>query len=123
MNGWTSSFDRWLIVGLIGQGVFSARFLTQWIASEKAGRSVVPVSFWWMSLSGSLLLFAYGMQRHEPILIIGQCTGLWIYGRNLYLIRKSAAAGPKPPCDRGVPGSRPHGRHESASRCAESLEA
>lgn len=112
MNGWADALDKWLIVGLIGQGVFSARFLTQWIASEKAGRSVMPVSFWWMSLAGSMLLFAYGLKRHEPILIIGQCTGLWIYGRNLYLIRK---AGPASPDAHAGHGSRPHARPGSAT--------
>ena len=89
MNGWTNALDAWLILGLGGQAVFSARFLTQWLASERAGKSVVPVSFWWMSLVGSVLLFTYGIKRHEQVLVIGQCTGLWIYGRNLMLIRRN----------------------------------
>ena len=89
MNAWSQSFDNWLILGLMGQGVFSARFLTQWLASERAGKSIIPTSFWWMSLVGSIMLFIYGLQRHEPVLVVGQCTGLWIYGRNLALIRKN----------------------------------
>jgi len=89
MNAWAQSFDNWLILGLMGQGVFSARFLTQWVASERAGKSIIPTSFWWMSLVGSIMLFIYGLQRREPVLVIGQCTGLWIYGRNLALIRKN----------------------------------
>ncbi len=118
MNGWADSLDQWLIVGLIGQGVFSARFLTQWLASERAGRSVVPVSFWWMSLVGSVLLFTYGLKRHEPILVIGQCTGLWIYGRNLYLIRKVSRDVPETPSEPASHRSRPHVRPESATRSA-----
>jgi len=89
MNAWAQSFDNWLILGLMGQGVFSARFLTQWVASERAGKSIIPTSFWWMSLVGSVMLFIYGLQRREPVLVIGQCTGLLIYGRNLALIRKN----------------------------------
>ena len=116
MNGWGDALDQWLVVVLIGQGVFSARFLTQWLASERAGRSVVPVSFWWMSLVGSVLLFTYGLKRHEPILVLGQCTGLWIYGRNLYLIRK---AGPVPPDGPVAQCSRPHVRLEPARQSAD----
>jgi len=115
MNDWSDSLDQWLVIGLIGQGIFSARFLTQWLASERAGKSVVPVAFWWMSLAGSVLLFAYGLKRHEPILVIGQCTGLWIYGRNLYLIRK---ARPKISNAHVEPRSRPHARFESATESA-----
>lgn len=114
MNGWADAIDQWLVIGLIGQGVFSARFLTQWIASERAGRSVVPVSFWWMSLVGSVLLFTYGLKRHEPILVIGQCTGLWIYGRNLYLIRKITRPPQAIPGVHAAQSSRPHVRLESA---------
>lgn len=116
MNGWGDALDQWLVVGLIGQGVFSARFLTQWLASERAGRSVVPVSFWWMSLVGSVLLFTYGLKRHEPILVLGQCTGLWIYGRNLYLIRKVEQATPDVPV---AQCSRPHVRLEPARQSAD----
>lgn len=113
MNGWGDALDQWLVVGLIGQGVFSARFLTQWLASERAGRSVVPVSFWWMSLVGSVLLFTYGLKRHEPILVLGQFTGLWIYGRNLYLIRKAGPVSPDAPV---AQCSRPHVRLEPATQ-------
>ena len=76
MNAWSQSFDNWLILALMGPGVFSARSLTQWLASERAGKSIIPTSFWWMSLVGSIMLFIYGLQRREPVLVIGQCTGL-----------------------------------------------
>jgi lipid-A-disaccharide synthase-like uncharacterized protein len=76
----------WLIFGLAGQAVFSARFLVQWLASEKAGDSVVPVSFWWLSILGAAILLAYALYRQDPIFILGQSAGFFIYSRNLYFI-------------------------------------
>lgn len=75
-------------IGLIGQGFFSTRFLVQWIASEKAGRSVVPSSFWIFSILGSGLLLIYAIYRKDPVFILGQAPNLLIYSRNLYLIIK-----------------------------------
>jgi lipid-A-disaccharide synthase-like uncharacterized protein len=80
----------WLGVGLLGQGLFSARFLVQWIASERRGRSVVPVAFWYFSLAGGLTLLAYAIYRLDPVFMIGQFSGLFVYARNLYLIRRGA---------------------------------
>lgn len=77
----------WLIVGVVGQLMFTARFLVQWWASEKAGRSVVPVTFWYFSILGSLIVLAYGIHKLEPVIIIGQLPGTIIYARNLWLIR------------------------------------
>jgi lipid-A-disaccharide synthase-like uncharacterized protein len=80
--------DWWLIVGLGGQLMFTARFLVQWLASEKAGRSVVPVAFWFLSIGGGLITLIYGIQRREPVIILGQSLSLFIYLRNLMLIAK-----------------------------------
>jgi len=76
----------WIIIGLCGQVAFGSRFLLQWIASEKAGKSVVPVPFWVVSIVGSLILLAYAVHRRDPVFIVGQGTGILIYSRNLALI-------------------------------------
>ena len=81
----------WLTVGLLGQLMFTARFLVQWWASEKAGRSVVLVAFWYFSILGSLIVLAYGIHKLEPVIIIGQLPGTVIYARNLWLLRKEKA--------------------------------
>jgi lipid-A-disaccharide synthase-like uncharacterized protein len=78
----------WIGVGLIGQLAFSSRFLVQWLVSEKQRKTVVPESFWWMSLLGGLALFAYFVWRQDPIGVLGQSSGLVIYSRNLRLIHK-----------------------------------
>jgi len=76
----------WLILGFVAQGLFTARFIVQWIASERAGESMVPILFWWFSLSGSSLLLLYAVHRRDPVFIVGQSTGVIIYIRNLHLI-------------------------------------
>ena len=73
-------------VGLTAQLMFSARFLIQWISSERERKSVVPVAFWWFSLLGGMLLLTYGFHRGEPVIILGQTFGLVVYTRNLWLI-------------------------------------
>lgn len=77
----------WLGVGFLGQLLFSSRFVLQWIASERARRSVVPVSFWLFSIAGGIVLLSYAIYRHDPVFIFGQASGLLIYIRNLMLIR------------------------------------
>ncbi|MBT0957804.1 lipid-A-disaccharide synthase N-terminal domain-containing protein [Alphaproteobacteria bacterium KMM 3653] len=72
--------------------LFTARFLVQWIASERARRSVVPLSFWYFSILGGLILLAYAIYRKDPVFILGQSTGLAIYGRNLWLIHNERNA-------------------------------
>lgn len=81
-----SSFDLWLIVGLLGQLLFSMRFLVQWVASEKHKKSIIPISFWYFSIGGSFLLLAYAIKRQDPVFILGQSMGFVIYIRNLVLI-------------------------------------
>lgn len=78
----------WTIIGLVGQGCFFMRFLTQWIVSEKKGESVIPISFWYFSLVGSAILFLYSVHRRDPVFILGQSIGSVIYIRNLILISR-----------------------------------
>jgi len=78
----------WLIIGFTAQLLFSARFLVQWIASERARKSVVPLAFWFFSLAGGALLLSYAIWRKDPVFILGQAGGLIIYSRNLHLIIK-----------------------------------
>lgn len=79
----------WLIIGFLGQGLFSLRFIVQWWHSERAGKSVVPVAFWYLSVGGALALLMYAWYRQDPVFIVGQIIGLLIYSRNLYLIYKT----------------------------------
>jgi len=82
----------WVIVGLLGQFMFTGRFLIQWIASEKARRSVMPVAFWYFSMAGGLVLLSYAIHRKDPVFILGQSFGVFIYARNLWLIHRSRHA-------------------------------
>jgi lipid-A-disaccharide synthase-like uncharacterized protein len=80
----------WMIIGFVGQGFFSARFIVQWIMSEIKKQSIIPLGFWYFSLLGGVTLFAYALHKEDPVFIVGQGAGLLIYSRNLYLIRKRA---------------------------------
>ena len=82
----------WLVVGFAGQALFSARFLVQWLKSERMRKSVVPVAFWYFSLAGGVTLLAYAIHRGDPVFIVGQASGLFIYLRNLWLIRRESVA-------------------------------
>lgn len=89
--GWLHSvfieqLNAWILLGFIAQGCFTMRFVVQWLASERAGRSVVPIAFWFFSLAGGSLLLVYAIQRQDPVFIVGQGMGLFIYIRNLWLI-------------------------------------
>jgi lipid-A-disaccharide synthase-like uncharacterized protein len=81
----------WLGIGLLGQALFSARFLVQWIASERRRESVIPVPFWYFSIGGGLTLLAYAIYRLDPVFIIGQSAGVFVYVRNLYFIHRHPA--------------------------------
>ncbi len=76
----------WLAVGFLGQALFSARFLVQWLKSEKEKKSVFPIAFWYFSIAGGVTLLAYAVYRKDPVFIIGQLSGLLIYFRNLYFV-------------------------------------
>jgi len=78
----------WLVLGFLGQTLFSMRFLIQWIYSEKKKRSMIPTAFWYFSLGGGVTLLSYAILREDPVFIVGQATGLFIYTRNLVLIKK-----------------------------------
>ena len=80
----------WLIIGFAGQACFTSRFLVQWLASEKQKRSVIPIAFWYLSLFGGVILLAYAVYRSDPVFILGQATGLFIYLRNLYFVRSES---------------------------------
>jgi lipid-A-disaccharide synthase-like uncharacterized protein len=99
---WSDS-PLWLAFGLAGQAAFFSRFLVQWIASERAGHSYVPVAFWYLSLVGSAILLIYAIHRNEPVFLLGQAVGWVVYSRNLMLLRRSkvgaspSATGNAPP--------------------------
>jgi lipid-A-disaccharide synthase-like uncharacterized protein len=78
----------WLGIGLLGQALFSLRFIVQWVASERERRSVIPVLFWYFSLAGGVTLLAYAIHRKDPVFIVGQASGLFVYLRNLQFIRR-----------------------------------
>jgi lipid-A-disaccharide synthase-like uncharacterized protein len=79
-------FDFWLAFGVVAQLLFTARFIVQWLASEREGKSVMPLAFWFFSMAGGLMTLIYGLVRREPIIIMGQALAIFIYMRNLMLI-------------------------------------
>jgi lipid-A-disaccharide synthase-like uncharacterized protein len=96
MFQWLTVDHVWLMVGFLGQALFASRFIIQWFRSEQVGRSVIPLSFWYCSLSGGIVLLAYALYKMDPVFITGQATGLFVYSRNLYLIfREKKGAHPK----------------------------
>jgi lipid-A-disaccharide synthase-like uncharacterized protein len=88
----------WFLFGLGAQAAFASRFLIQWLASEKRGRSYVPISFWYISLVGGVMLLTYAVWVQNPIFVLGQATGCFVYIRNLMLLRreKGRLAAPHP---------------------------
>jgi lipid-A-disaccharide synthase-like uncharacterized protein len=80
----------WLLFGLAGQSLFMMRFIVQWLHSERHKQSLIPVSFWYFSLFGGLIVLAYGFHRSDPVIILGQLPGTIVYARNLMLIRQAS---------------------------------
>lgn len=87
-NGPLTAVDLWVAIGFAGQALFFMRFVVQWIASERSGRSVVPEIFWYFSLGGGIILLAYAFYRQDPVFILGQAVGLFVYVRNIMLVWK-----------------------------------
>ena len=81
-----TNIDCWVVLGFVAQGLFTMRFAVQWIASERVGRSVVPMAFWWFSISGGVLLLIYALYRRDPVFIAGQALGVFIYLRNVMFV-------------------------------------
>ncbi|MGH7565987.1 MAG: lipid-A-disaccharide synthase N-terminal domain-containing protein [Gemmatimonadota bacterium] len=80
--------EAWLVIGFLGQACFFSRFLVQWMASERAGRSLVPRAFWYLSIAGGMIVLSYAIWRRDPVFILGQSVGLFVYLRNLVLLRR-----------------------------------
>ena len=86
------SLDWGILIGYVAQSLFAMRFVVQWIASERAGKSVVPTAFWVISIGGGLMLLGYALYRKDPVFIIGQATGLFVYLRNLQFVMRGRTA-------------------------------
>ncbi len=86
--------DWWVALGFVAQLMFMGRFVVQWIASERVGRSVIPIAFWFFSVGGGVLLLVYAIYRRDPVFILGQGGGLLIYLRNLYFIYRERRQAP-----------------------------
>jgi lipid-A-disaccharide synthase-like uncharacterized protein len=86
----------WLAIGFLGQALFSARFIVQWLSSEKVKKSVIPTAFWYFSIAGGATLLAYALHREDPVFIVGQAAGLFIYLRNLQFLRRDRSGGAAP---------------------------
>ena len=87
-DAFVAKFDFWLVFGIVAQLLFAARFIVQWISSEKAGKSVIPFAFWFFSMGGGLMTLVYGIVKREPVIILGQGLATIIYVRNIMLIVK-----------------------------------
>ena len=92
MNDFFNELTRieiiFLVIGFTGQGLFASRFIVQWIYSERVGKSTIPVIFWYLSIFGGIGLLTYAIFRQDPVIIVGQTFGIFIYVRNLFLIYK-----------------------------------
>lgn len=91
-----AEWDLWVALGFLGQIAFGSRFLVQWLWSEKTGKSVIPLYFWYASITGGLILLTYAIHIQDPVFILGQSMGLFVYLRNLYLIFRERKRSPEP---------------------------
>jgi len=89
---WFTVDHVWVLVGFSGQALFTGRFVVQWFKSEIVGKSVIPLSFWYFSVGGGVVLLAYAIHKLDPVFIAGQAGGLIVYARNLYLIFREKTA-------------------------------
>jgi len=89
MSTW---MNGWVLFGFLGQFVFATRFIIQWIVSEKKKESIVPLSFWYLSICGGVILLVYAVYKNDPVFMLGQASGLIVYTRNLMLITKKKKA-------------------------------
>ena len=90
------NLDWGILIGYIAQALFAMRFFVQWVASERAGRSVIPTSFWFFSIGGGFLLLGYAIYRKDPVFIVGQAFGVFVYLRNLYFVTRDRKRGAAP---------------------------
>jgi lipid-A-disaccharide synthase-like uncharacterized protein len=88
-----TQLNWWVLLGFAAQALFTMRFLVQWLASERAGKSVIPLAFWWFSIGGGLLLFFYALYRRDPVFILGQGFGVFVYLRNLQFVLRERKQG------------------------------
>lgn len=88
--------QMWITFGLMGQCLFTGRFIVQWLSSESQKKSVIPSSFWFLSIGGAIILLIYAIHRQDPVFMIGQSAGLFIYLRNLQLIHNERTRSLKP---------------------------
>jgi len=85
-NVFVMKLNGWILLGYVGQALFAMRFIVQWVASERVGRSVMPVAFWFFSIGGGALLLVYALYIRDPVFILGQGFGLFVYLRNLHFV-------------------------------------
>ena len=91
-NVFVTKLSWWVLLGYAGQALFTMRFVVQWIATERARKSVIPVAFWFFSIGGGLLLFGYALYISDPVFILGQGFGVFVYLRNLYFVYRERGA-------------------------------
>jgi lipid-A-disaccharide synthase-like uncharacterized protein len=89
-------WNAWTALGFAGQACFFMRFVIQWLASERKKTSVIPTAFWFLSLAGGMIVLVYGIHRRDSVIIVGQIPGLFLYSRNLWLMRQNARSASSP---------------------------